>query len=62
MKNKSFLFYKNASLYFNTVSHNYVAFFIHNKEDECYEVIDQDRYDDYDGDFDLDMRVIDFFC
>ena len=24
-------------------------------EDEVYEVIDQDRYDDYDGDFDLDM-------
>ena len=62
MKNKSFLFYKNASLYFNTVSQNYVAFFIHNKEEECYEVIDQDTYDHYAFEFDLDMELIDFTC
>ena len=53
-------FSRNAKFYFNKVSQNYVAYFIHNLEDEVYEVIDQDRYDDYDGDFDLDMRVIDF--
>ena len=62
MKNKTFLFYKNAALYFNIVSQNYVAFFIHNKEEECYEVINQDLYDYYDGEFDLDMEVLDFFC
>jgi hypothetical protein len=62
MKNKTFSFYKNAALYFNTVSYNYVAFFIHNKEDECYEVIDQDMFDHYQNEFDLDMELIDFTC
>ena len=62
MKNKTFTHYENAMYYFTKVSQNYVAFFIYNKEDEVYEVIDQDLYDDYSGDFDLDMRLIDFFC
>ena len=62
MENKTFTYYSNAKFYFNKVSQNYVAYFIYNLEDEVYEVIDQDRYDDYDGDFGLDMRVIDFFC
>ena len=60
MQNKTFTYYSNAKFYFNKVSQNYVAYFIYNLEDEVYEVIDQDRYDDYDGDFDLDMRLIEF--
>ena len=44
------------------VSHNYVAFFIHNKEEECYEVIDQDMFDHYQNEFNLDMELIDFTC
>ena len=60
MKNKTFLFYKNAALYFDIVSQNYVAFFIHNKEEECYEVINQDLYDHYQNEFDLHMELIDF--
>ena len=60
MKNKTFTYFANAKFYFSKVSQNYVAFFIYNKEEEVYEVIDQDLYDEYDGDFDLDMRLIDF--
>ena len=59
MKNKTFSHYKNASLYFSIVSQNYVAFFIHNMEENCYEVIDQDRYDHYAFEFDLAMELID---
>lgn len=62
MKNKTFLFYKNAALYFNTVSQNYVAYFIYNREDETYEVINQDRYDHYTNEFDLDMELLEFYC
>ena len=57
---KSFIHYANAKFYFDEVSQNRIAYFIYNKEDEVYEVVGQDLYDDYDGDFDLDMRVIDF--
>ena len=59
MKNKTFLHYKNASLYFFTVSQNHVAFFIHNIEENCYEVIDQDMFDHYQYEFDLAMELID---
>lgn len=62
MKNKSFETLYLARHYYRQVSHNYVAFLIHNKEDECYEVIDQDLYDHYAFEFDLDMELIDFAC
>ena len=62
MQNKTFTYYSNAKFYFNKVSQNYVAYLIYNKENDMYEVISQDRYDHYDGEFDLDMDVIDFFC
>ena len=62
MKNKSFKLKFHARSYFYEVSQNYVAFFIYNKEDDVYEVINQDRYDHYDAQFDLDMVLIDFTC
>lgn len=62
MQNKSFTYLSSAKFYFNKVSQNYVAYLIYNKENDMYEVINQDRYDHYDGEFDLDMDVIDFFC
>jgi len=60
MQNTTLTYYWNATFYFNKLSKNYVAYSIHILEDDVYEVIDQDLYDDYDGDFDLDMRLIDF--
>lgn len=59
MKNKTFLHYKNASLYFSIVSQNHIAFFIHNMEENCYEVIDQDMYDHYRNEFNLAMELLD---
>ena len=62
MINKSFKLKFHASSYFYEVSQNYVAFFIYNKEDDVYEVINQDRYDHYVNEFDLDMEVLEFYC
>ena len=62
MKNKSFKTLYFAQAYYNQVAQTYVAFLIYNKEDECYEVIDQDRYDHYVNDFNLDMEVLEFYC
>ena len=62
MKNKSFDNAISARDYYNEVTHNYVAFFIYNYEEEEYEVINQDLYDHYTEEYDLHMRVIDFAC
>lgn len=62
MKNKIFNNLWFAQCYYTQVSQNYVAFLIYNNEDEMYEVINQDLYDHYTNEFDLDMRVIDFSC
>ena len=62
MRNKSFETLYLARQYYREVSHNYVAFLIHNREEECYEVICQDLYDHYAFEFDLDMELIDFAC
>ena len=62
MQNKSFRTLYFAQAYFNKVSQTYVAYLIHNRENDVYEVINQDLYDHYDAEFDLDMEVIDFFC
>ena len=62
MKNKSFKTLYLAQAYYNQVSHNYVAFLIHNREDDTYEVVNQDLYDHYDAEFDIDMELIDFTC
>ena len=62
MRNKAYDDYYNALDYFKRITDHYVAFFIYNKERECYEVIDQDLYDHYVNEFNLDMEVLDFFC
>lgn len=62
MKNKSFNTLFFAECYYRQVTHNYVAFLIYNNEEEEYEVINQDLYDHYTEEYDLDMRVIDFAC
>ena len=62
MINKSFKLKFHARLYFFEVSQNYVAYFIYNREDDTYEVINQDRYDHYTNDFDLDMELLEFYC
>ena len=60
MKNKSFNTLWFAKCYYNQVSQNYVAFLIYNNEEEVYEVINQDLYDHYDAECELDMRLINF--
>lgn len=62
MRNKSFETLYLARHYYRQVSHNYVAFLIHNRESDMYEVICQDLYDHYAFEFDLDMELIDFAC
>ena len=62
MKNKTFNTIDAAYKYYDVVSQNYVAFLILNREDECYEVINQDLYDHYTFEFDLDMVIMDFVC
>ena len=62
MKNKSFNTLYFAQAYYNQVTQTYVAYLIHNRESDMYEVINQDLYEHYDAEFDLDMEVIDFFC
>jgi len=53
MKNKSFDNAISARDYYNEVTHNYVAFFIYNYEEEEYEVINQELYDHYTEEFDF---------
>ena len=61
MKNKAFENYYLALDYFNRITDTYVAFFIYNKEEEHYEVIDQDLFDHYDQEFNLDYELIDMY-
>ena len=62
MKNKAYNDYYLALDYYRRMIDTYVAFFIYNKEEECYEVINQDLYDHYTGEFDLDMELLEFYC
>jgi len=62
MKNKSFNTLESAYKYYDVVSQNYVAFLILNREEDKYEVINQDLYDHYAFEFDLDMVIMDFVC
>lgn len=62
MKNKSFNTLPSARRYFNLVQSKYVCFLIENKEEGVYEVIDQDLYDHYIYQFNLDMNLIDMYA
>jgi len=62
MKNKNFTSLNKAFTYFDMVKLNFVAFLIHNREDDTYEVINQDLYDHYTEEFDLDMELIELSC
>ena len=62
MKNKTFLSQAKARQYFNRISETYVCFFIHNREDDVYEVVNQDLFDHYDQEFDLDYELIDMYA
>ena len=62
MKNKNFTSLNKAFTYFDMVKLNFVAFLIHNREDDVYEVINQDLYDHYLDEFDLDMELIELSC
>jgi len=62
MKNKSFKTLYFAQAYYNQVNYNYVAYLIHNRESGMYEVINQDLWEHYTEEFDLDMELIDFTC
>ena len=62
MKNKNFTSLNKAFIYFDMVKLNFVAFLIHNREDDVYEVINQDLYDHYLDEFDLDMELIELSC
>lgn len=62
MNNKSFKTLAAAYRYFHFVNQTYVCFLIQNKEDDTYEVIDQELYDHYQNEFDLDMSLIDMYA
>ena len=62
MINKTFLSQSKARQYFNRISETYVCFFIYNKEDSVYEVVNQDLIDHYDEEFDLDYELIDMYA
>ncbi len=62
MKNKNFTSLNKAFTYFDMVKLNFVAFLIHNREEYRYEVINQDLYDHYVDEFNLDMELIELSC
>jgi len=62
MKNKNFTSLNKAFTYFDMIKLNFVAFLIHNREEDIYEVINQDLYDHYTEEFDLDMELIELSC
>ena len=62
MKNKNFTSLNKAFTYFDMIKLNWVAFLIHNREDDTYEVINQDRYDYYLDMYLLDMEIIELSC
>ena len=62
MNNKTFNTLAYARRYFNRINQTYVCFLIHNREDDLYEVINQDTFDHYDQEFNLDYELIDMYA
>ena len=62
MNNKSFKTLAAAYRYFHFVNQTYVCFLIQNKEDDTFEVIDQELYDHYDAEFNLDYELNDMYA
>ena len=62
MINKTFNTLAYARRYFNRINQTYVCFLIHNREDDLYEVINQDTFDHYDQEFNLDYELIDMYA
>ena len=62
MNNKTFPSLNKAFRYFDLIKSNWVAFLIHNREDDTYEVINQDTYDYYLEMYLLDMEIIELSC
>lgn len=58
MRNKAYKDYYLALDYYRRMVDTYIAFFIYNKEEEVYEVIDEDLYDHYTNEFGLDMEIL----
>ena len=62
MKNKRYDNYYLALDYYNRMIDTYVAFFIYNKKEEYYEVINQDLFDYYEQALGLDYELIDMYA
>ena len=62
MNNKTFNTLAYARQYFNRISESYVCFLIHNREDDVYEVVNQNLIDHYDEEFNLDYELIDLYA
>lgn len=58
MKNKIFDNITEASKYFHKISRNWVAFFIHEKDSDAYMVLNQDKYDEYSNDPDMNIDLL----
>ena len=58
MKNKSFNTYAAAFRAYTIIARTYVCYLIHNREEDIYEVIDEDTYDHYEGEFNLDFDLL----
>jgi len=62
MKNKKYDNYYLALDYYNRMIDTYVAFFIYNKKEKYYEVINQDLFDYYEQALGLDYELIDMYA
>ena len=48
----------SASYHFHIVSRNYVAFLVHEKDSDTYMVLNQDLYDEYSKNEDMDIDLL----
>jgi len=58
MNNKIFSNIHSASYYFKSVSYNYVAYLIHERDSNTYIVCNQDLYEEYSQDEDMNVALI----
>jgi hypothetical protein len=62
LKNKLFSNRHSASYYFHKVSRNYVAYLIHETNSDVYMVINQDLYDEYSKNEDMNIDLLHMSC
>ena len=60
MRNKTFSGLRQAYKHFFSLPEDTIAYLLHNREENTYEVVNQELYDHYQNEFCLDMELLDY--